>query len=900
MPATGAAPCRPVSACRPRGHDRCLEESAHAHSPSSPSFSPDWPDAPPSLRPPPSTTCARPRTSPRTASRALAPQAPRCADSRAWRGRPRVPRSTSVRGPSSWHPARRSDLRRRQLRRRRGIARAAGLDASGRAACSPRAVPSTSGPPARSRCGAMGGNISRIVAGDASTGITLDSGSGDIIVDGLLDRRAHRLRPVRRRHHAVGDATSRSRATSTSGAASTTRRDRSRSAGRTAAASWRRRARGPRHRRTDRRGHRDGRRRHISCEGLLDLHRRRRRQSGGDGGTLDISAWMAASSSAASSGSNGTSGTSDFGGCGGGSTSTRAVAITLDRLIDISVRPPATAALRPSARDVDLVQNGTILCSAQGARGDGGRWSRCGPRPHPGQHQPARRRSAASGKTTCDAEALCDVRLATGRTIDTRGPRGDNTLVSGARPITIDGRHARRPPTRSSSGTTPPVTREVRSIRRRRPGRCPQLRPAAAAPPRPRLRRRRACERHRGSATTATPSTATAATRTARSPPAATASRPAQRSMRRRQHRRRRRLRRRTAPLDVAAATASRPCGEECDEGSRTARPATCSADCTRIRRRAAATARTDAGRAVRRRQPTTTLRRLLDACLRPPAAATAASNRPAASSATTEHRVRRRVLGHVPDRGLRQRHRREGGEECDDWRRERRCSARAAPPPASWSACGNGRVDPGEACDDGNPNECDGCDSDLPRRRRRLPDLHPRQHRALRPVQPTPSTATRCAPAAAPPAWRASARRSRRPAATMATRCTTDACDPARGCVSAPDRVQRHHRLRRHATLRPGDRSVRQRRGARLRRRRRVHRRRVQRDAPAASCSNQLRPGLRRRDLPPERAAAADRLAPRSRTPPARSCASRPTAIAKKLPPRRARARRRRRRRSR
>ena len=48
------------------------------------------------------------------------------------------------------------------------------------------------------------------------------------------------------------------------------------------------------------------------------------------------------------------------------------------------------------------------------------------------------------------AEAQCDVRLATGRTIDTRGPRGDNTLVSGA-PITIDGRCC-RPPTRSSSG----------------------------------------------------------------------------------------------------------------------------------------------------------------------------------------------------------------------------------------------------------------------------------------------------------------------------------------------------------------------------------------------------------------------------------------------------------------
>ena len=36
----------------------------------------------------------------------------------------------------------------------------------------------------------MGGNISRIVAGDAATGITLDSASGDIIIDGLLDTSA--------------------------------------------------------------------------------------------------------------------------------------------------------------------------------------------------------------------------------------------------------------------------------------------------------------------------------------------------------------------------------------------------------------------------------------------------------------------------------------------------------------------------------------------------------------------------------------------------------------------------------------------------------------------------------------------------------------------------------------
>ena len=36
----------------------------------------------------------------------------------------------------------------------------------------------------------MGGNIFRIVAGDAATGITLDSASGDIIIDGLLDTAA--------------------------------------------------------------------------------------------------------------------------------------------------------------------------------------------------------------------------------------------------------------------------------------------------------------------------------------------------------------------------------------------------------------------------------------------------------------------------------------------------------------------------------------------------------------------------------------------------------------------------------------------------------------------------------------------------------------------------------------
>ena len=45
---------------------------------------------------------------------------------------------------------------------------------------------------------------------------------------------------------------------------------------------------------------------------------------------------------------------------------------------------------------------------------------------------------------------------------------------------------------------------------------------------------------------------------------------------------------------------------------------------------------------------------------------------------------------------------------------------------------------------------------------------------------------------------------------------------------------------------------------------------------APGFQCSNQLRPGLDGAQLPLERVAAADRLPGQSRTPPARSCASR------------------------
>ena len=151
---------------------------------------------------------------------------------------------------------------------------------------------------------------------------------------------------------------------------------------------------------------------------------------------------------------NATSGTSDFGAAGevdidaGGN-------LTLSGTIDQIGPPAGNGGYSYLSAGLDLVHNGTILCSSQGVRGDGG------------SVEFDAGRALTLGNITCTggdsgvlqnyvyAEALCDVRLATGRTIDTRGPRGDNTIVSGA-PITINGRMLSAANT-IQFGQTPPV-----------------------------------------------------------------------------------------------------------------------------------------------------------------------------------------------------------------------------------------------------------------------------------------------------------------------------------------------------------------------------------------------------------------------------------------------------------
>jgi cysteine-rich repeat protein len=121
-------------------------------------------------------------------------------------------------------------------------------------------------------------------------------------------------------------------------------------------------------------------------------------------------------------------------------------------------------------------------------------------------------------------------------------------------------------------------------------------------------------------------------------------------------------------------------------------------------------------------------------------------------------------------------------GEQCDDFntRAGDGCSNLC-----QSEVCGNGRVDLGEACDDGNQNECDGCRSDCTLPVGACPictsgasgpcvpcadsiDCDP-----LRACGTSACIAGACTPVAAP-------------SCNDGNACTVDTCDPAVGCVSA------------------------------------------------------------------------------------------------------------------
>jgi cysteine-rich repeat protein len=283
----------------------------------------------------------------------------------------------------------------------------------------------------------LGGNVSRIVGGDAATGITLDSATGDIIVDGLLDAAATVDSPN------AGDVTLTARNV-TIGGDIDVRGGIDDSAGTiTISAEGGGNIMLPATARILGTGARTGAdlsmdaEGHVSCEGTLDLKGVGGGNQGGDGGTLGISAPSGSVVLGGTVKLNGTSGT-DFGAAGEVDVDAGG-AITLSGLIDQIGPPAGNGGYSYFSSGLDITQTGEIKCSSQGAQGDGG------------SVEFDAGRALTLGQITCTggdngvlqnyvyAESACDLRLPTGRTIDTRGPRGDTTLVSGAL-ITVDGR----------------------------------------------------------------------------------------------------------------------------------------------------------------------------------------------------------------------------------------------------------------------------------------------------------------------------------------------------------------------------------------------------------------------------------------------------------------------------
>ena len=561
----------------------------------------------------------------------------------------------------------------------------------------------------------------------------------------------------------------------------------------------------------------------ISCEGMLDLKGVGGGNQGGDGGTLGISALDGYTLLGGIVRLNATSGTSDFGAAGevdidaGGN-------ITLTGTIDQIGPPAGNGGYSYFSAGLDLVQNGTILCSSQGVRGDGG------------SVEFDAGRTLTLGNITCTggdsgvlqnyvyAEALCDVRLVTGRTIDTRGPRGDNTIVSGA-PITINGRMLSAANT-IQFGQTPPVIGQGALVPAT-PGACSiRSRPLPASR---RLRQRRP----RGD-----------------------------RAVRRRQHGRRRRLRLELHADRVRQRHQDRPA--RCDDGNAPGRRRLrLELHPHRLRQQ-----HPDPRRGMRRGQRERHDRRALQG-----------------------------QLHDSPSAGLRRRHARPTGEQCDDGANANPCDGCSDACLTTGCGNGNLEAACGEQCDDQNTESGDGCSSTCQTealrqrhqgrhravRRRRperapsahpapppassagaatasarvtraattptrtsatgatsraasrsdaVPDLHHRRHRELRPVR----RHHRLRPAARLRQRRLRGRRLHAgdaPQLRRRQRLHHGPLRPRARLRERTDRVQRHHRLRRHRDLQPGDGSVRQQRGAQLRRCGRVHRRRVQRDRP-------------------------------------------------------------------
>jgi len=122
-------------------------------------------------------------------------------------------------------------------------------------------------------------------------------------------------------------------------------------------------------------------------------------------------------------------------------------------------------------------------------------------------------------------------------------------------------------------------------------------------------------------------------------------------------------------------------------------------------------------------------------------------------------------------------------GEECDDFNTR---SGDGCSSTCKIEVCGNGRVDPGEQCDDGNQNECDGCHSDCTVATSPCPMC---TAGGTQPCVPC-SDASDCDPlraCGASACVQGACTPVAPPNCDDGNRCTTDICDPATGCVSTP-----------------------------------------------------------------------------------------------------------------